>query len=65
MITQANKYALEAMIDSNTLAEVVAALSEICAEKADHIRANWQDAVTAQAWDIAADKLGRVCRIRL
>lgn len=32
-------------------------IGEVCREKAEHIRANWQDDETADAWDEAADEL--------
>lgn len=40
----------EGAIDSHGLANVIDALSEICAAKADHIRENWQDSNTAHPW---------------
>jgi hypothetical protein len=51
MVTQENKDTLESIIDGATLADVLNAISEICYEKADHIRTNWQDANTAKVWD--------------
>jgi hypothetical protein len=53
MITQENKDTLESIIDGSTLADVLNAISEICYEKADHIRTNWQDANTAKVWEKA------------
>lgn len=51
---------LEAMVDASSLAEVLRALYEICGEKADHIRANWQDGKTAQTWERDGVKLLRL-----
>ncbi len=48
---------LEQLIDKHGLLHVVTALDLICAEKADHIRVNWQDRVTAKPWDRAANAL--------
>jgi hypothetical protein len=49
--------ALEALIDRHSLADVLLDLAFIAAAKADHIRENWQDSVTAKNWDKAA----RIC----
>jgi hypothetical protein len=50
--------ALERLIDASSLATVVHTLAEIAAEKAEHIRCNWQDRLTARQWDRAARVLG-------
>jgi hypothetical protein len=44
------KIDLEKMVDRSTVYQVVQALSEICAEKGQHIVENWQDRVTAAPW---------------
>lgn len=49
---------LESLIDAAGLCAVLQALSEICGEKADHIRASYSDAVTARAWDSACGVVG-------
>ena len=49
---------LEALIDRAGLCAVLQSLSTICNDKADHIRTNWQDNVTAKAWDSAAGVIG-------
>lgn len=48
---------LEAIIDSHTLSDVLAALGNICDEKANHITENWQDRQTARPWIKAGSKL--------
>lgn len=48
---------LEGLVDRRGLASVVAALAGIAHEKAEHIRTNWQDEMTARAWGMAADAL--------
>lgn len=48
---------LEAEVDTTTLAQVVSTLADVCREKADHIRHNWQDEKLAKVWDMAATKL--------
>jgi len=49
--------ALEALVDRVGLGNVLYALEYICREKADHLRHNWQDAVSAKYWDADARKL--------
>jgi hypothetical protein len=51
---------LEQYIDRAGLFGAVALLSTICAEKAEHIRTNWQDAALASKWDNAATKLANL-----
>ena len=51
---------LEAMVDATSLAVVLGALFVICREKADHVRANWQDESLAKSWDRAALRLNEV-----
>ena len=45
------KYQLEQMIDSTSLKDVLNAINDICQEKGEHIRTNWQDAKLAQRWE--------------
>lgn len=42
---------LETLIDRNGLAAVLSALSQICSDKAEHLRSNWQDEASAKEWD--------------
>lgn len=49
---------LEGLIDATSVVAVMQALSEICSEKADHVRTNWQDAKLARMWDTAAGQIG-------
>lgn len=42
---------LERMIDSYGLEGVLYAIGDICADKADHIRSNWQDEGMAKFWE--------------
>jgi hypothetical protein len=46
--------ALEALVDAHSVRAVLLDLAFICVEKADHLRSNWQDEVTAKAWDRAS-----------
>jgi hypothetical protein len=49
--TNEMKYQLEQMIDKLTTPQVFQLISEICYEKADHLRENWQDEKAAKLWD--------------
>jgi len=53
---------LEAMIDAHGLTHVLTGLSLVCAEKAEHIRANWQDRITAKPWDKASNEIEQLAR---
>lgn len=46
---------LEHMIDDHGLSAVLEAISEICGEKAEHLRANWQDKDQANQWEKAQE----------
>lgn len=50
---------LESLVDSACLSAVARALSTICGEKADHIRASYGEKdATARLWDTAAGVIG-------
>ena len=53
---------LEEMIDRHGLTHVVTGLSLICSEKAEHLRVNWQDRVSAKVWDADAKTLDKAAR---
>lgn len=42
---------LERIVDLAGLKNVLAMLSTICGEKAEHVAVNWQDASAAKVWD--------------
>lgn len=42
---------LEKLIDTHGLQAVIASLSQICFEKAEHIQENWQDDKLAKLWE--------------
>jgi hypothetical protein len=48
---------LEAMIDQRSLKEVLDMLAEICHEKADHLRSNWQDEAAARDWERMGNRI--------
>jgi hypothetical protein len=54
-----DKFNLEQMIDTHGLASVLETISTICAEKADHIRANYDDRTLARAWQTTANRIER------
>lgn len=54
-----DKDAIEELIDAYGLESVLNAIGDICAEKAEHIRSNWQDSVTARPWHLIAARLWR------
>ena len=51
---------LEALIDLHGLANVIATIMDICQEKAEHIRENWQDEPLAQRWEKVAEMLEKI-----
>ena len=51
------KELIENMIDSTDLSQVLEVISEICYEKGEHLRGNWQDIVAAKRWEKAAKRL--------
>jgi hypothetical protein len=57
-LNEAEKHYLERLIDTGGLKPVLEALSDIAAEKAEHIRTNWQDKHTARYWDEACGHIG-------
>ncbi len=48
---------LEGIIDREGLPRVLSLLAEICWEKANHLRANWQDDSAARQWAKAGHKV--------
>jgi hypothetical protein len=57
-----SKVRLEDMIDNHSLATVLDAIADICQQKADHLRENWQDDELAGSWDGAASALETAIR---
>ena len=51
---------IEVIVDQHTLLDVMTALEFMCYEKADHIRHNWQDKVTASPWDKAGKAINGI-----
>lgn len=53
---------IETLIDRHGLLHVLTTLELICAEKAEHIRHNWQDTALAREWQKASTACGNVAR---
>lgn len=51
---------IEKLIDNITISQMVEMMSEICYEKAAHLRENWQDEKTAKIWDKNARQLSNI-----
>ena len=60
---ETTKMELEAMLDGgHSIADVLSMLAEVCDEKAEHVRTNWQDKVLAREWTRASTKLHGMSR---
>ncbi len=57
-LTSAESVTLEGLIDATSLQAVMQALSVICGEKAEHVRASYDDTALARAWDHAGGVVG-------
>lgn len=53
-------HAVEHLIDLHGVAEVLNAVAQVCSEKAEHLRANWQDTRSAKAWDKASVRVSNL-----
>lgn len=56
-ISLEQKNQLEALVDQSSVQYVLEALSEICWDKGDHIRSNWQDPHLALLWERAGNSI--------
>jgi hypothetical protein len=57
-LNQNERDTIETLIDRCGLSSVLMALSEICGDKAEHIRSNWQDEILARDWATTEGRLG-------
>lgn len=55
--------ALEPLVDASSTSDVLLALARVCNEKAEHLRVNWQDAITARAWDTLARRIDKLSEL--
>lgn len=51
------KSELEQIVDVFSVEAVLEALAEICQDKAEHIRLNWQDTSLSQVWERGGNSL--------
>lgn len=58
-----NLTTLERLLDEMGAEGVARALAEICREKADHLRTNWQDEEAARGWESDANQFDGLCLI--
>lgn len=54
------KEQMEAYVDSESLTGLLAALIEICHEKAEHIAVNWQDRELSSVWTRVGRRLSSI-----
>ncbi len=62
-MSQSTQNELENIVDRVGIEKLLIALSDVCAEKAEHVRTNWQDQKLATLWD-RASKVVRVAANR-
>lgn len=51
---------LEALIDSNSLADILSSIASVCFEKEQHIAENWQDRKLANTWGKTGEKVNNL-----
>jgi len=51
---------LETVIDRTSLSNVLDLLADICGDKGEHLRSNWQDENTAKVWEHAGKHIARL-----
>lgn len=59
-LTMAERDALEALLDRTSVSAVLAALADLCGEKAQHIAENWQDRPLYESWREVEDLIHEV-----
>jgi hypothetical protein len=50
---------LEELVDKHGLTMVIDVLVNVCDDKAEHLRSNWQDGAQAKSWDKCAKILDK------
>jgi len=48
---------VEKLIDDSSLPELMIVVMDVCRDKAEHIRVNWQDEHSATVWDSFANAI--------
>ncbi len=56
-MTKEDKDMIEQIIDRNGLHKTLLLIEDICFEKAEHVRTNWQDEVLSKMWEHAANQV--------
>lgn len=52
---------LEHLVDKYGLNAMLAELANVCGEKAEHLRVNWQDSDAAKEWEKAGNRIAKAC----
>jgi hypothetical protein len=55
-----SKEDIQAMLDSMDVSEMLKIMSQICYEKAEILRSDWQDIETARAWEKVGRAVGKI-----
>ncbi|HIK04781.1 MAG TPA: hypothetical protein IGS40_08705 [Trichormus sp. M33_DOE_039] len=55
-----DKEDIEAMLDSMSVVDVLRIMSQICYEKAEYLRTDWEDNETARAWEKIGRAVGKI-----
>ena len=53
---------LERLIDQSSLLDVLVGLSLVCAEKAEHLKVNWQAPREGRPWITAGNRIEQIAR---
>lgn len=59
-LSSSDKQELESILDRSSPQAMMNALAEVCFEKADHVRSNWQDESLAKVWERCGSMIDRV-----
>lgn len=51
---------IKEMLDSMSVSDVLQIMSQICYEKAELLRSNWQDPDTAREWEKVGRAVGKI-----
>ncbi|MEA5565472.1 MULTISPECIES: hypothetical protein [unclassified Anabaena] len=55
-----DKEDIKAMLDSMSVVDVLRIMSQICYEKAEYLRTDYQDSETARAWEKVGRAVGKI-----
>lgn len=54
------KHSIETLIDRRGIVFVLNVIEEICRDKAEHLRSDWQSPREAKSWETLAGRIGKV-----